>query len=271
MDLRNKASGVPSRFDLYLRQGRNLTAVASSGFASMENNPYAAPASSLLGAAGEGTTTGFRDLSGISRKLSWLLLIGAGLHVLGLISSFMQLSLVTHPPFSVAQANANDFRERLVSSVQLILFLTTAIVFGRWIYLAQKNLPELGARSLRFGPGWSLGVFFVPVLNLWAPYQAMGDLAKASRDPRTWQLEDTPVLILVWWIMWLLVSAIGYGLRNVSSNVHTVERLEVVTELEIAYGVLSLLLFLLACYIVRRIWRDQSENFAQIHTDSTTP
>jgi len=44
-----------------------------------------------------------------------------------------------------------------------------------------------------------------------------------------------------------------------------------VTVLEIASGVLSVPLFLLACYIVRRIWRDQSESFALIHTGSTAP
>jgi hypothetical protein len=234
----------------------------------MENNPYAPPASSLLGApkgvAGQVTTAGFRNLSGITSKLSWLLLIGAGLHVLGLVSSFMQLSLLTHPPYTVAQANANDLRERLMSSGQLILFLITVIVFGRWIYLAQKNLPELDARYLRFGPGWSVGVFFVPVLNLWAPYQAMGDLAKASRDPGTWHLEDTPVLIIVWWILWLLSQFIGNGMLNSMTHARSIGRLQVGTILEIASGVLSVPLYLLARYIVRRVWRDQSESFAQI-------
>jgi hypothetical protein len=116
-----------------------------------------------------------------------------------------------------------------------------------------------------------VGVFFVPVLNLWAPYQAMGDLAKASRDPRTWQLEDTPVLILVWWILWLLKQFIGNGILNFNAYAHTIDRLEVMTDLEIASGVLSVPLYLLACYIVRRIWRDQSESFAQIHTGSKAP
>jgi hypothetical protein len=239
----------------------------------MENNPYAPPASSLLGApeglADQVMTAGFRVLSGITSRLSWLLLIGAGLHVLGLVSSFMQLSLLTHHPYSVAQANANDLRERLMSSGQLILFLITVIVFGRWIYLAQKNLPELDARYLRFGPGWSVGVFFVPVLNLWAPYQAMGDLAKASRDPRTWQLEDTPVLILVWWILWLLKQFIGDGILSSKADAHTIDQLEVLTVLQIASGVVSVPLYLLAYYIVRRVWRDQSESFAKIHTGST--
>ena len=234
----------------------------------MENNPYAPSASSLQGApdvvADGGTTTGFRDLSGISSKLSWLLLMGVGLEVLRLASSFMQLNLLLHPPFSVAQANANDLREKLISWALILLFLITVIVFARWIYLAQKNLPELGARLLRFGPGWALGVFFVPVLNLWAPYQAMGQLAKASRDPRTWELEDTPVLILIWWILWLLKQFIGDGMLGLKGSAHTIDKLQVVTVMQGVSAFLSIPLYLLANYIVRRVWRDQSETYAQI-------
>jgi len=241
----------------------------------MVTNPYAPPASSLLGtpetAAAEGTSSGFRDLSGISGKLSWLLLIGAGLRVVGVASSFMQLSLLAHPPYSVAQAHANDLRERLLNSGQFVLFLITAIVFGRWIYLAKKNLPELGARYLRFRPGWSVGVFFVPVLSWWAPYQAMGDLAKASRDPHTWQLEDTPGVILLWWILWLLQQFIGNGVFNFATTAHSIDRLEVMTVLEIASGVLAVPLYLLAYYIVRRIWRDQSQSIAKIQAGSIAP
>jgi hypothetical protein len=240
----------------------------------MENNPYAPSASSLLGnapdvVAREDATTGFRDLSGTSGKLTLLLLIGAGWHVLGLVSSFMQFSLLTHPPYTMAQATANDLRERLMNSGQLILFVITAIVFGRWIYLAQKNLPELGARYLRFGPGWSVGVFFVPLLNLWAPYQAMRDLAKASRNPRTWHLEDTPVLIIIWWILWLLTQFIGNGMLRSTAYARTIDQLEVVTVLEIAFGALSVPLYLLARYIVRRVWRDQLESYAQMRSGST--
>jgi hypothetical protein len=40
---------------------------------------------------------------------------------------------------------------------------------------------------------------------------------------------------------------------------------------EIASGALSVPLYLLACYIVRRIWRDQSASFAQAQTASTAP
>ena len=49
------------------------------------------------------------------------------------------------------------------------------------------------------------------------------------------------------------------------------DQLEEVTIMEIASGVLSVPLCLLACYIVHRVWRDQSETYAQMSSGSTAP
>lgn len=232
----------------------------------MENNPYA-PSASSLGATApivEDTATGFSDISGISSKLSVLLLIGAVWRALSVASSVMQYNLITNPPYTMAQATANDTRENLMSLGALVLFIVTAITFGRWIYRAHKNLPELGARHLRFTPGWAVGCFFVPILNLWAPYQAMRDLAKASRSPRQWELEDTPVLIVIWWFLWMFAEFFNGGVTQMSIGAHSLEAIRVATILKIVSGALALPDYFLARYIVRRVWRDQSETFAQM-------
>jgi hypothetical protein len=135
----------------------------------MENNPYAPPESNVEGApevARENIESGFRDLSGISKKLSLLLLIGIGMDILGIVSSLMQFNLLSHVSYSMEDATANDLRERELALLQVGLYIVTVIVFGRWIYLAHRNLLSLDARYLRFGPGWAVGCFFVPIVNL---------------------------------------------------------------------------------------------------------
>jgi Domain of unknown function (DUF4328) len=226
----------------------------------MENNPYAPPASSVEGApevARENVESGFRDLSGIGKKLSILLLIGIGDNILGIVSSLMRLNLLSRVNYSVQNAAANDLRAGELALLHIVLYIVTAIVFGRWIYLAHRNLLALDARYLRFGPGWAVGCFFVPIINLWAPYQAMRDLAKASRSPRQWELEDTPPAIIIWWVFWLIAEFMGRGtLRG-----QIVPELSSVTVLALISAVLSIPLYLLALYIVRRITRDQSGSY----------
>ena len=239
----------------------------------MEDNPYAVSASSLDDVsrpALEGAGNAFRNLSGISRNLSILLLVGVAWQALDLISSFMQLNLLSHPPYSMTEATANDLRERLVSVGEGVLFVVTAVIFARWIYLAHKNLPELGARYLRFSPGWSVGSLFVPIVSWWAPYQAMRDLVKASRNPGQWELEDTPPFVVIWWALWLAVQFLGNSGLQSAFHAHTLQQLKHRTMVDIAATVLSVPLYLLARHIVRRVWRDQSENYGQMTSASTS-
>jgi hypothetical protein len=66
----------------------------------------------------------------------------------------------------------------------------------------------------------------VPVISLWAPYQAMRDLAKASRSPRKWELEDTPPVIIIWWVLWLIVEFMNKGTFRAEVRALTLERAE---------------------------------------------
>jgi hypothetical protein len=232
----------------------------------MDNNPYAPSASTLAGApeaSKETEDAGFRDLSGITRAVSILLLIGLGLAIVQILSARMQLNMLSNAPYTAADARANLVRQSVVAGARVLMYLGTVIVFGRWIYLAHRNLPNLGARSLRFTPGWAVGCFFVPFLNLWAPYQAMRDLAKASRAPLQWDLEETPHVIVIWWVLWLIVQIFGSGVSQVGLRAHTVAGLETVTTLQMASALASTPVYLLAFYIVRRVWRDQAKNHAE--------
>ena len=240
----------------------------------MQTNPYAPPASSLDGAPEtlqDNETAGFRDLSGITGKVSLLLLIGLGLRILGTISSWMYLNLLSHVPFTVADAHATDMRERLSAITQLIAFLITAVVFGRWIYLAHRNLPSLGARHERFTPGWSVGYFFIPILNFWRPYQAMNFLAQASRTPRELEFADSPPQIFIWWVLWLVSQFLNNWTARGELHAERLEDLHAITIAKIASGLISIPLYLLALNIVRRVWRDQSASHTQIVNADRSP
>jgi hypothetical protein len=234
----------------------------------MENNPYAPPASSVadpskVTRSQQNDEYEFRDPRGIGAIVSAWLLIGILMDLANIASSFMQLNLLSHAPYGRAQAIANDERERLVGYGHVLVYLTTVVFFSRWIYRAHRNLPALGAENLRFRPGWALGSFFVPIANLWLPFQAMRDLVKASRSPRQWELEDTPFLIIVWWTLWIIVNLLGNGSMRAQFHAHTVPDIFNLTVVQIAFSVLSIPLALIARYIVQRVSGDQSDNYGR--------
>lgn len=111
----------------------------------------------------------------------------------------------------------NDSLERLVSA---LFHFVTICVCGRWIYVAHKNLPALGAENLRFRPGLAVGSFFIPIYNLWGPFQAV-------------------------------VFRMSMGAKDVNS-------LSDATIASIVMSMLSIPLYLLARQIVLRVRRDQN-------------
>ena len=107
---------------------------------------------------------------------------------------------------------ANDDRQAAMGLLQLGVFVVAAVFFLRWFHRAYSNLEPLGVRNLRFGKGWAVGAWFVPILNIWRPKQIANDLWRAS-DPdapaeqgETWHGGGVPALLAFWWAAFLLAG-----------------------------------------------------------------
>lgn len=98
----------------------------------------------------------------------------------------------------------------LTALVALVAVLPSTVVFLVWVYRIYANLRPLGARQLKVTPGWAVGYFFIPIINLFKPYQIMDEAWKASEPgavARGWPSPEykgrsLPVLGW-WWFSWL--------------------------------------------------------------------
>lgn len=82
-----------------------------------------------------------------------------------------------------------------------LLFACTVPVLLVWLYRVRRN-ADVPGRVHRWSPRWVVGMWFVPVLNLWAPYQAVADIAAAGA-PESHRAEVTRQ-VLAWWLSWLI-------------------------------------------------------------------
>ena len=205
----------------------------------------------------------FRNLHTLTTTVRWLLYGATVLVVLSLVSSWMQLELLSRP-YTQAEGRENDLREGAIGGLAFLVMIATFICFVRWIVLAHRNLPALGARHIEFTPGWALGWFFIPVMNWWKPYQAMKSLWQMRRHVHKPDVQDTTWVLPTWWTLWLISSFIGGILfRMQMRGENTVEKLGDITRLTIANGFVDLFLNLVAAILVGRIWvaqRAQHEN-----------
>ncbi len=195
----------------------------------------------------------FRQIDGLTKFLKLLLVLGAVLAVVSLFSSLMQAELLSRETFTDEEGRANDARETLIGLAQLGLYLFTVVIFGCWIVRANKNVRALGADGLRFTPGWAVGYFFVPIVNLWKPYQAMSDLWRGSRNPGSWVATAAGAVLPAWWTLWLVSNILGQVSFRASMAAKTLESLQLATYLQVASQAADIPLCLVAMALVAQI------------------
>jgi hypothetical protein len=146
-------------------------------------------------------------------------LVAAGLSVYILISltgalvDISQLGTLAKTPPGLRtptfELTATEAATLLIRVLMIGVAMATGVFFLIWIYRAHKNLKALGATDLKYSPGWAIGGFFIPVLNIVRPYQVVAEIWRASapnarRSGSVWSSESTPVFIGLWWGLWLL-------------------------------------------------------------------
>lgn len=94
-----------------------------------------------------------------------------------------------------------------ITIVSLGFKLLTVIVFGRWIYVAGKNLQD-AELDLEFTPGSRIWWFAVPIANLFKPFQGMREMWNASRGAARYDENDG--LVTTWWCLWLVSNFGNY-------------------------------------------------------------
>ena len=143
---------------------------------------------------------------------------------IGTIGLFMISSLVvewqSHAFLrSIADYQGEDFTEETlpppIRSAQLTVFASVGILIAAWIgsaiawcmwsYRVICNAPALGHGRLRHSAGWGAGSYFVPILNLFRPYQC---LAQAWAVSSTARRAPSIALLLAWWIAWILFNVL---------------------------------------------------------------
>jgi hypothetical protein len=100
---------------------------------------------------------------------------------------------------SFDEADANDVRQAAIGAVQLVLFIGAAVAFIAWLRRMYENAIALAPPVPRYGAGWTIGAWFVPVWNLFRPVQLVNDVRRSGEPHPNW----VPLVIWSWWGLWL--------------------------------------------------------------------
>ena len=82
-----------------------------------------------------------------------------------------------------------------------LMILGFAVLFVVWFRRARINAERHGYRQRR-ARGWTFWGWIVPIVNLWIPFQLMGDIWRAGLPAE--RRGRTAWLPALWWTCWLL-------------------------------------------------------------------
>jgi len=101
--------------------------------------------------------------------------------------------------------HASDMIIGVGALIFLPAFLGSIIAFSMFSYRAMKNLHIWETLSVVMSPGWAVGWYFIPVANLWKPYEAMDQIWDGSHDVTSGKTVPNSK-IPGWWVLWIAMN-----------------------------------------------------------------
>jgi len=189
-----------------------------------------------------------RPNAGRAKAILILIWVILGIEVISLLSSGLQYNLLqtiaNGGEITDQEASANDLREQIIAVVYLIAYISSGIVFIMWFRRAYFNLHQI-EKNLSQSEGWAAGCWFVPIVNLYRPYQIMKELYVKTKEiifSRNEAAEVTlPTVFLgIWWALLIINSVftqITYQLTKSADTVPELIRLTVFNIIDLIIGI----------------------------------
>ena len=212
------------------------------------------------------------------RRARWaqgLLTASMALAVAGTASTLISMA-GSGEPVAEGQLDLKQLLEAVIGLLQVLVWIGSVIAFLMWFYRVHKNLRALGAKNLEYSPGWAVGGFFVPFLNLARPLQVMREVWYCSEpsilghdfssaDLPVRNRHATPPLIAWWWAFFLLASFAGnISARIEMSGTSSPDLLQLSSVASIIANVFDFPAALLAVKLVGNISRWQLDRYSRI-------
>ena len=155
---------------------------------------------------------------------------------------------------STEYATSNDNREQAIGIIQIIVFVVSAITFIQWFRRAYFNL-HLRVNRLSHSEGWAAGCWFMPIVNLFRPYQIMKELFQETQlflkrnEVHTSEHLAMPSLGL-WWAFWIINWFVGRFVFKYSMKAETIDELTRSTIGQIISNAIGIVLAIITINII---------------------
>ena len=157
-------------------------------------------------------------------------------------------------PITVEAEEAQDIRESLIAILYLIAFITSAVFFLRWFKTAYHNLGQ--KMDTRRTAGWAIGSWFIPIGNLFIPYQIMKEIYARTREfliARDCEIGRTLTSDYLgwWWALLIFSGFVGQVALRLSLKAKELPELIMAARVDMADSIISIPLALITIKVIK--------------------
>ncbi|MGW0729398.1 DUF4328 domain-containing protein [Streptomyces mirabilis] len=108
------------------------------------------------------------------------------------------------------RTDESPHKSGFISMIFLYLMTLAIALFLVWLARSRRNAQELSPRASVPSRGWTIGAWFIPVVNFFVPRQFVLDIGRASSA--SWEQKRDTTLVNLWWVAWIthaLVLVVG--------------------------------------------------------------
>jgi hypothetical protein len=168
-------------------------------------------ASAMIRANAIAAPPGYTSPRSRARWALALLGVTVAAEMLSLLALGLQRSLLDRGlgQITLSEWQTSTGRVSHLATVELILYVVTAIAFLLWLHRCYRNVIQLGGEDLRYTPRQAVYYWFIPVLNLFRPKQILDELWRttAPLDGRdTGEAKKTS--LTAFWLCALITSGV---------------------------------------------------------------
>jgi hypothetical protein len=116
--------------------------------------------------------------------------------------------------------NVYDTYDIIASIIYSTPFIISVITFIMWFFRAYANLHQKVERLL-YTEGWAVGSWFIPIINLYIPYNIMKELYSKTRNiiaddkNLSEQFKFKESVIGWWWLLWVISFVLLPGISSI--------------------------------------------------------
>jgi hypothetical protein len=161
-------------------------------------------------------------------------------------------------------STTSDNLDIMITGLYFLSGLITLIVFFVWFYRAHKNLRYANVPGIEHASGWTIGGFFVPILNLFRPYQMMAETWRGSaamsctHDYQEFLQKPVNLRAALWWTLAIIAAVTSYIGSVIVSISDDIDSLIIGTAFTITGRIAYALFFITLIYLIREITRHQT-------------